>query len=96
MIESFWARMQVELLDRQKWSSIVELAAATVDYVDTFHNKKRRHSALDMLTPTEYENLHPPRHSLCEPGQQTGVKSFGPKKMGSCHKPPSEIYELSK
>ena len=38
MVESFWARMQVEL----------------------FHNtrRRRRHSSLQMLTPTEYERLH--------------------------------------
>jgi len=30
------------------------------DYIDSFHNDKRRHSSLDMLTPTEYEQLHAP------------------------------------
>lgn len=28
MIESFWSRMQVELLDREKWKNRVELANA--------------------------------------------------------------------
>ena len=51
MIESFWGRMQVELLNRQKWSSIVELSTAMVDYIDSFHNEKRRHSSLDMNRP---------------------------------------------
>jgi transposase InsO family protein len=64
MIESFWGRMQVELLNRQKWSSIVELSTAMVDYIDSFHNEKRRHSSLDMLTPTEYETKHAPTLQL--------------------------------
>ena len=55
MIESFWSRMQVELLDRQRWETRVELANAIFEYLEIFHNRKRRHSALGMLTPVEYE-----------------------------------------
>ena len=60
MIESFWARMQTELLDRKKWVTIVELSMEMADYIHSFHNDKRRHSSLDVLTPTEYEQLHAP------------------------------------
>lgn len=55
MIESFWSRMQVELLDRQRWETRVELANAIFEYLEIFHNRKRRHSSLGMLTPVEYE-----------------------------------------
>jgi putative transposase len=55
MIESFWSRMQVELLDRQHWRTRVELASAIFDYLEIFHNRQRRHSALMMLTPVEFE-----------------------------------------
>lgn len=55
MIESFWSRMQVELLDRKRWETRVELANAMFEYLEIFHNRKRRHSALGMLTPIEYE-----------------------------------------
>lgn len=34
------------------------LATAVHDYVELFHNTRRRHSALGMLSPTEYEELH--------------------------------------
>ena len=30
VIESFWARMQVELLDRQRWRTRIELANAVL------------------------------------------------------------------
>jgi transposase InsO family protein len=60
MIESFWSRMQVELLDRQRWSTRIELASAIFEYVETFHNRQRRHSALSMLTPLEFEVRHQP------------------------------------
>ena len=58
MVEAFWARMQVELLNRRKWKTRLELATAIHDYIETWHNTRRRHSALQMLTPTEYENQH--------------------------------------
>ncbi len=56
--------MQTELLDRKKSVTIVELSTEMVDYIDTFHNNKRHHSSLDMLTPTEYENLYAPTLQL--------------------------------
>ena len=57
-MESFWARMQVELLDRQRWRTRIELANAIFEYREIFHNRQRRHTALDMLTPIEYETNH--------------------------------------
>ena len=58
LIEAFWARMQVELLDRKRWRTRIELANAIFEYLEIFHNRQRRHTALDMLTPTEYENTY--------------------------------------
>jgi putative transposase len=58
MVESFWARMQVELFNRKKWKTRIELATAIHDHIELFHNTRRRHSSLSMLTPTEYEHLH--------------------------------------
>jgi putative transposase len=55
MIESFWSRMQVELLDRHQWKTRVELASAIFEYLEIFHNRQRRHSSLKMLTPVEFE-----------------------------------------
>jgi transposase InsO family protein len=60
MIESFWSRMQVELLNRQRWRTRVELANAIFEYLEVFHNRQRRHSALGMLTPVEFEARHEP------------------------------------
>jgi putative transposase len=58
MIESFWSRMQVEHLDRRSWRTRVELANAIFEYLEIFHNRQRRHSALGMLTPVEFETRH--------------------------------------
>lgn len=61
VIESFWARMQVELLNRRRWRTRIELANAIFDYIEIFHNRQRRHSQLGMRTPIEYETI-PPHH----------------------------------
>ena len=52
---TFWSRMQVELLDRKRWNTRIELANAISEYLEIFHNRKRRHSSLGMLSPVEYE-----------------------------------------
>jgi transposase InsO family protein len=59
VIESFWGRMQTELLNRRRWRTRVELANAIFEYVEIFHNRRRRHSSIGMLTPIDYENLQP-------------------------------------
>jgi len=55
VMEAFWSRMQVELLDRKRWSTRLELANAMFEYLEIFHNRQRRHSSLGMLTPVEFE-----------------------------------------
>lgn len=55
MIEAFWSRMQVELLDRKKWNTRLELANAMFGYLEIWHNRKRRHGQLGWLTPIEFE-----------------------------------------
>ncbi len=60
MMESFWSRVQVELLDRKRWSTRIELASAIFEYLEIFHNRQRRHSSLSMLTPLEFEARHQP------------------------------------
>jgi putative transposase len=55
VVESFWSRMQIELLDRKRWKTRVELANGIFEYLEIFHNRQRRHSTLGMLSPVEYE-----------------------------------------
>ena len=66
MMESFWARMQVELLDRRRWRTRIELANAIFEYLEVFHNRQRRHTALGMRTPHRIR-----KHPLTEHNPQT-------------------------
>jgi putative transposase len=56
VIESFWSRMQVELLNRRRWKTRIELANAIFEYLEIWHNRRRRHSALGWQSPIEFEN----------------------------------------
>ena len=55
IMESFWGRLQVELLNRRRWKTRIELAGAIHDYIELWHNTRRRHSSLGMRTPAEVE-----------------------------------------
>jgi len=58
MIEAFWSRMQVELLDRHRWKPRVEPANAIFDYLEIFHNRRRRHSSRHDEPDTVRERIH--------------------------------------
>ncbi len=58
MMESFWGRTQVELLNRKRWKTRIDLANSIHDYIELFHNTRRRHNSLNMLTPAEYEQKY--------------------------------------
>jgi putative transposase len=47
--------MQTELLNRQRWNTRVELANAIFEYIEGFHNRRRRHSALGWQARIEFE-----------------------------------------
>ncbi|MDA9334059.1 IS3 family transposase [Actinomycetota bacterium] len=64
IIESFWGRMQTELVNRKTWTTVVELSMEMANYIENFHNNRRRHSSLAMLTPNEYETTNQSRLQL--------------------------------
>ena len=51
--ESFFASMQTELLDRRRiWDSRTQLANAMLEWIEAFSDRRRRHSALILLSTT--------------------------------------------
>lgn len=64
MAESFFASLQTELLDRQVWPTRDSLKSAIFEYIEIFYNRRRRHSALNYLSPLEHETV---MLSLSEP-----------------------------
>ena len=58
MCESFFATLECELLDRNRFRSHSEARMAFFSFIEGFYNPSRRHSALGYLSPVEYERLH--------------------------------------
>jgi putative transposase len=57
LAESFFSSLQVELLDRQTWTTRQQLANAIFEWIEAWYNPRRRHSALGYRSPVDYENL---------------------------------------
>jgi putative transposase len=55
MMESFWSSMQIELLDRRRWKTRIELSNAIFEYIEVFYNRRRRHSMLGYVSPLDFE-----------------------------------------
>jgi putative transposase len=57
-MESFWGSMQIELLNRKKWRTKIELSIAIAEWIEHFYNPERLHSSLGYVPPIEFEALH--------------------------------------
>jgi transposase InsO family protein len=58
-MESFFALLQKNVLDRQRWTSRHELRLAIVSWIETTYHRKRRQRRLGKLTPIEFETIRP-------------------------------------
>jgi len=58
LCESFFATLECELLDRSRFSTQVEARMAVFEYLEGWYNPHRRHSALDYLSPRNYEHRY--------------------------------------
>lgn len=55
LCESFFATLECELLDRRKFKTQAEARHAVFEFVESWYNSRRRHSALGYLSPAEFE-----------------------------------------
>ena len=62
-MESFFALLQRNVLDRRHWSSREELRLAIVGWIEKTYHRRRRQRGLGRLTPVEYETLHQTAHA---------------------------------
>ena len=57
-MESFFALLQKNVLDRQRWSTREELRLAMVVWIERTYHRKRRPRRLGKLTPIEFETIN--------------------------------------
>lgn len=55
--ESFFKSIKVELIYRNRYGGKEEAALSVFEWIETWYNRDRRHSALGNLTIKEFENL---------------------------------------
>lgn len=56
-MESFFALLQKNVLDRHRWATKQELRLAIVTWIEKTYHRRRRQRALGRLTPIEFEIL---------------------------------------
>ena len=54
-MESFFALLQKNVLNRHRWSTKQELRLAMVHWIESSYHRKRRQRRLGKLTPVEFE-----------------------------------------
>ncbi len=56
-MESFFALLQKNVLDRRTWATRQELRIAIVTWIERTYHRQRRQSGLGRLTPIEFETI---------------------------------------
>ena len=54
-IESFWSTLKLELVYRREFATRQQARSEIFDYIETFYNRQRTHSALGYLSPIDFE-----------------------------------------
>ena len=63
-MESFFALLQKNVLDRRSWTTRDELRIAVVTWTERTYHRRRRQARLGRLTPIEYETMMKPAVTL--------------------------------
>ena len=59
-MESFFALLQKNVLDRKRWRTREELRIAIITWIERTYHRRRRQARLGRLTPIEYETIMNP------------------------------------
>ena len=62
-MESFFALLQKNVLDRQRWSTREQLRLAIITWIERTYHRRRRQRRLGRLTPIEYETINQAAHA---------------------------------
>lgn len=54
-MESFWSTLKLELIYRREFQTRAQAQSEIFDYIEVFYNRQRSHSALNYLSPVDFE-----------------------------------------
>jgi len=57
-MESFWSTLKLELVYRRDFVTRSQARTQIFDYIESFYNRQRTHSALDFQSPVDFELLN--------------------------------------
>jgi putative transposase len=57
-VESFFALLQKNVLDRQRWTTRDQLRLPVITRIERTYHRRRRQRRLGRLTPIEYETIN--------------------------------------
>jgi transposase InsO family protein len=57
-MESFWSTLKLELVYRSTFNTRAQARTLIFDYIETFYNRQRAHSALGYYSPVDFELLN--------------------------------------
>jgi len=57
-MESYFALLQKNVLNRQRWATRDQLRLAIVTWIERTYHHRRRQRALGKLTPIQYEMIY--------------------------------------
>jgi putative transposase len=83
-LESFHATIKKDLIHRRAWPTKTEARTAVFEYIETFYNRRRRHSRLGMLSPADFEN-----RTLTTGGTSLAASRLAPTHQISLTSPPT-------
>ncbi len=84
LAESFFATLETELLWRERFKSQAEARMAVFEFIEGFYNPRRRHSALDNVSPIVYERRYSEtRSSAVETAVSMQIASRSAQPLGS-------------
>ena len=63
-MESFWALLQKNVLDRHTWQTRQELHDAIVFWIEHTYNRRRRQRGVGKLTPVAFELAFAPHDTV--------------------------------
>lgn len=55
-MESFWSTLKLELVYRRDFQTRAHARSEIFDYIELFYNRQRSHSALNYLSPVDFES----------------------------------------
>ncbi len=56
--ESCWSRLKAELVNQRVFRSLDDARTQLFDYIESYYNRKRRHSSLGYVSPQQFEEAY--------------------------------------